>query len=270
MSPFADSIFVGFVLSTIFFGVTLLQAWNYALNNNDDWVASLADNPVSSALDIATTINNSLLIHIYLIQHFGDLFELTTTNVGFLVELSVAFVVVFLVQLSFASRVYLLSQKGYRFACAIAATACLGFVCNCYTLSEEIKHRGVADFTIRPIRVSVILGQSLVTIADGITTVVLTISILERLLAAIVARGVLVTVSNGLLILLYIFYPMKLYWIAAQLMQSKLYIITLSFRWAPTSASVLPGILSPKPANDLPDISPGLMQEQRTTYRHRV
>ncbi|KAF9556140.1 hypothetical protein CPC08DRAFT_752698 [Agrocybe pediades] len=252
LSPFADSIFVGEwplprglissnTLRLIFFGVTLLQAWNYALNNSDGWIMrALVFSLVG--LDIATTANNALLVHGYLIQHFGDLLELTTVSVGFTVELALTTVAVFLVQLFFASRVYLLNRRGYGVVCAIVATACLGFVSNCVLVSKEIEHREVADLTILPLKVCFILGQSLTTIADGITTLVLsvnflrarsessirnTVSLLERLLAAVVARGVLVTVSNIILVFLYIFYPMNLYWLAVQFMQSKLYIITM-------------------------------------------
>ncbi|KAF9537456.1 hypothetical protein CPC08DRAFT_771292 [Agrocybe pediades] len=256
LSPFVDGIFVGFILSTIFFGVTLLQAWNYALSNNDGWIMrTLVISLVG--LDIATTSNNALLLHTYLIQHFGDLLGLTETNVGFIVELGLTTVAIFLVQLFFASRVYLLNQRGYRVVYAIVATACLGFVCSCFLLSKVITHPEVADLTLPQLKVSFILSQSLVTISDGITTVVLslnfmrarsessiknTISILERLLTAVVARGALVTLSNLILVLLYIFYPMKLYWLAVQLMQSKLYIITMIAMYASSSAPILPRI----------------------------
>ncbi|KAF4622023.1 hypothetical protein D9613_009545 [Agrocybe pediades] len=258
LSAFADGVFVGFILSTIFFGVTLLQAWNYALSNKDGWimrtlVASLV------ALDITTTSNNVLLLHTYLIQHFGNLLELTMSNISFIVEIALTATVVFLVQLFFASRVYILNHGDYRLPCAIVATACLGFVCSCYAVNTEITHREVADLTILPIKVTFILGQSLVTTSDGITTLALSvnfirarseintkniISILESLLAAVVARGVLVTVSNGILILLYILYPLKLYWLAVQFMQSKLYIITLIAMYASSSAPILPRILN--------------------------
>ncbi|KAF9556141.1 hypothetical protein CPC08DRAFT_779213 [Agrocybe pediades] len=257
LSAFADGVFVGFILSTIFFGVTLLQAWNYALSNKDGWImrtlvmadissdwphGTLHVMPVGGLVDITTTSNNVLLLHTYLIQHFGNLLELTMANISFIVEIALTATVVFLVQLFFASRVYILNHGDYRLPCAIVATACLGFVCSCYAVSTEITHREVADLTILPIKVTFILGQSLVTISDGITTLALSvnfiqkrsgintkniISILESLLAAVVARGVLVTVSNGILILLYILYPLKLYWLAVQFMQSKLYIITL-------------------------------------------
>ncbi|KAF4622024.1 hypothetical protein D9613_009542 [Agrocybe pediades] len=222
-------------------GVTILQAWNYALTNNDGWgMRTLVLLLVT--LDIATTSNNVLLVHTYLIQNFGDIFELATVNAGFTIELGLTVIVVYMVQLFFATRVYLLDRAKLLLAGAIAGISTLGLVSSLYTVSVTAQHKDFADFTITPIRASAILGHGLVTIADTITTIVLsmnfmrarsesgisqTINILERLLAAIVARGALVTIVNGLLMILYILYPVKLYWIAIQLSQAKLYIITL-------------------------------------------
>ncbi|KAF4622027.1 hypothetical protein D9613_009541 [Agrocybe pediades] len=217
----------GFIFSTILVGVILRQAWNYAQRNNDGWkMRSLVSLLV--ILDIATTSNNVLLVHIYVIQHFGNLFELTVINVGFLIELALTVTVVFV--------------RSYKLSGVIAVVATLGFASSLLTVAEQVKHARLFELTLAPIRVSAIFGHALVTVADGITTKVLfanfmkarsesgvkqTVSILERLLVIVVARGSLVTVANGLIIVLYIIYPMQLYWLAVQFFQSKLYIVTL-------------------------------------------
>ncbi|KAF9556135.1 hypothetical protein CPC08DRAFT_752695 [Agrocybe pediades] len=241
ISPFADSMFVGFIISTVLMGVTLLQAWNYALTNNDGWGMRMLV-LLLVALDIATTSNNVVVVHTYLIENFGDIFELASASAGFAIALGLTVTIVYMVQLFFASRVYLLDQRKVLLAGAIAGIATLGLVSTMYTVSVTEKYKDFADVTMTPIRVSAMLGHGLVTVADIITTVVLsknfmrarsesgisqTVNILERLLAAIVARGALVTVVNGLLFLLYFLHPIKLYWIAIQLSQPKLYIITL-------------------------------------------
>ncbi|KAF9556132.1 hypothetical protein CPC08DRAFT_711447 [Agrocybe pediades] len=241
LSQLGDGIFVGFIFSTILVGVILHQASNYAQRNNDGWMMrSLVSLLV--ILDIATTSNNVLLVHIYVIQHFGNLFELTVINVGFLIELALTVTVVFVVQLFLASRVYILNRRSYKLSGVIAVVATLGFASSLLTVAEQVKHARLFELTLAPIRVSAIFGHALVTLADGITTKVLfanfmkarsesgvkqTVSILERLLVIVVARGSLVTVANGLIIVLYIIYPMQLYWLAVQFFQSKLYIVTL-------------------------------------------
>ncbi|KAF9556134.1 hypothetical protein CPC08DRAFT_752694 [Agrocybe pediades] len=239
LSPLFDSVFVGFIISTVLMGVTILQAWNYALTNNDSLGMRLLV-ILLMVLDIVITSNNVLLIHTYLIQHFGDIFQ-SDVNWGYTTQLGLTVIVVYMVQLFFATRVYILDRRKLLLAGAIASIATLGLVSSVYIVCVTAKHEDSADVTIRSIRVSAILGHGLVTVADAITTIVLslnfmrarsesgisqTVNILERLLTAIIARGALVTVLNGLIIILYVLYPVKFYWLALQFLQAKLYIIT--------------------------------------------
>lgn len=241
ISKGVDGIFVGYVLSTILLGVTILQAWNYAHNNRDSWkLRSLVALLVS--LDIGSTVSSSIFIHKYLIEHFGNFLLLSTVNHGFLVEFIITVVVIFLVQLFFASRVHMLKPKNYILPGLIVLTAVLGFGASIYTIVEQFRHNNVSDLDLAGIRISVGFDQVMILFSDGIATVVLcwhfakartqsrvrgTVAILQNLLAYTVTRGLLVTLTDVVFMIMFFINRTNLDWMPLHLSLSKLYVITM-------------------------------------------
>ncbi|KAF8172070.1 hypothetical protein BJ912DRAFT_994745 [Pholiota molesta] len=259
LSSVVDGLYWGVILSTVLLGVTIVQAWIYANDNKDGWplrayVATLV------GLDIATTALNSQFIHSYFIVNFGDLANLALIDRSILVEFAITIVVIFLVQLFFASRVYLLNEKAYIFPGIIAITACISFGAGIFTIVQEWKVPLVAGLASRIIRISIGIDQIFVLICDLTATIALswnlaqaerksrvkkTVTILQKLLAFIVARGLLVTVITFIFAIMYLVHPDNLYWMPLHLMLSKLYVITMiailnSRSWIRKSSEVAP------------------------------
>ncbi|KAF8239833.1 hypothetical protein L208DRAFT_1385446 [Tricholoma matsutake] len=102
----------GVIISTAFFGVTMMQSWTYFSNCNDKWHLRLFIT-VLVALDFATTCLNSIVLRHYSITNFGTPLYLISTVSTQDVQVILTTVVVFLVQLFLASRVYLLDHSWY-------------------------------------------------------------------------------------------------------------------------------------------------------------
>ncbi|KAF4618905.1 hypothetical protein D9613_010117 [Agrocybe pediades] len=232
---------LGFVAATTLLGITILQAWNYAQNNRDSWkLRSLV--ALLVALDIAGTIASSIFVHSYLIEHFGNFVLLSTVNDAFIVEFSFMVVVIFLVQLFFASRVHLLNPGNYWLASGIALGSLLSFVSTVYTIAAQLRHHSVQALTIPSINISAIIHQTLIILVDGCITFVLswnfikarsqsevkrTQGLLQTLLTFVVARGVLLTLVDTASLFLWVVDSRKLYWIPIHLSLSKLYVISM-------------------------------------------
>ncbi|KAF9557615.1 hypothetical protein CPC08DRAFT_44125 [Agrocybe pediades] len=241
ISKDVDGIFVGFVAATTLLGITILQAWNYAQNNRDSWkLRSLVALLVT--LDIAGTIASSIFVHSYLIEHFGNFVLLSTVNDAFIVEFSFMVVVIFLVQLFFASRVHLLNPGNYWLASGIALGSLLSFVSTVYTIAAQLRHHSVQALTIPSINISAIIHQTLIILVDGCITFVLswnfikarsqsevkrTQGLLQTLLTFVVARGLLLTLVDTASLFLWVIDARKLYWMPIHLSLSKLYVISM-------------------------------------------
>ncbi|KDR72265.1 hypothetical protein GALMADRAFT_143123 [Galerina marginata CBS 339.88] len=240
ISSGVDGIFAGFVLSTALLGVTILQAWTYVNHNNDDWkLRTLVAVLVVS--DILSTIFNSIFIHEYLVQHFGNFLRLFTVSSGILAEFLITIIVIFIVQLFFASRVYLLNRKNIWAPAIIVITAVLGFGSGIFTIVKQFQHRQVADLALPAVRISVGFDQAMILISDGVATVALSMSfakarsssrvkrsitMLQDLLAYTVTRGLLVTLLDVVFMIMFAIDPTNLNWMPIHLSLSKFYVIT--------------------------------------------
>ncbi|KAF4618906.1 hypothetical protein D9613_010116 [Agrocybe pediades] len=236
ISKAVDGVFVGYVASTILLGITILQAWNYAQTNRDGWklrsfVALLV------ILDTSAAIANTVMV-----EHFGNFLLLGTVIKPVLVEFSFTVIVIFLVQLFFATRVYLLNPGKYWLAGGIAFGSLLAFVSTIYTIGAEVRHTGIQDFKRPGINVSAIVHQVLIILVDGCITIVLswnfikarsqsqvkrTQGILQTLLTFVVARGLLITLTDTAFLILWLINDTNLNWMPIHLSLSKIYVISM-------------------------------------------
>ncbi|KAF4622021.1 hypothetical protein D9613_009547 [Agrocybe pediades] len=220
ISSAVDAIFVGYILSTVLLGLNILQAWHYARRNTDGSLLRLLVTLIV-CLDVSTTVTESVSIHTYLIDHYGNYISLLTLNSGALAEFLLTTINVFVVQLFFASRAY------------IALVAFLALGSRAFQL---FKYRSVLELGVLPTETSFIVDQGLTTLADGITTFILLSntakdicdakSIFQKIMNCVVARGPLVTVSGIAVLILYLQNTADLNWMPVHLMLSKLYTVT--------------------------------------------
>ncbi|KAF8172063.1 hypothetical protein BJ912DRAFT_994724 [Pholiota molesta] len=199
---------LSFIASTLLdIGVIVSTAWMYVNDNKDGWPYK------PFGLDIATTALNSHFIHAYFIANFGNLENLALINKSILLEYTIAIIVIFLVQLFFASRVYILNGQGYILPGIIIITACLSFGAGIYTIAKEFKVPLVSALASRSIRVRVF--------CDVAATIALSWNLAQA------QRQSRVKNHHFAFGVMYLVHPDNLYWMPLHLMLSKLYVITM-------------------------------------------
>ncbi|KAJ3822748.1 hypothetical protein F5880DRAFT_632550 [Lentinula raphanica] len=153
--------FYGFVVSTILVGATTVQAWIYYTTNQDKWpLRTLVTALVF--MDFALTFMNAEVIRFYLITNFGNVEVFTMFSPVLKVEILCSFVVIFVVNIFFASRVYKLQQAPAIVTLIVVATA-LGSVVAGLMLSVRLFQSGNAQLmTFYTTKAQVEMGIALV------------------------------------------------------------------------------------------------------------
>ncbi|KAF9552393.1 hypothetical protein CPC08DRAFT_277884 [Agrocybe pediades] len=156
-----DAIFVGYILSTVLLGLNILQAWHYARRNTDGSLLRLLVtlivfvklfgflrfliSRISRCLDVSTTVTESVSIHTYLIDHYGNYISLLTLNSGALAEFLLTTINVFVVQLFFASRAYIVCGRR-RWVPGSIASGCIILKISLSTDVLEAGLGGIPSF----------------------------------------------------------------------------------------------------------------------------
>ncbi|KAJ7646917.1 hypothetical protein FB45DRAFT_183907 [Roridomyces roridus] len=240
ISSEADAMFVGVILAPVLCGITISQSWTYFRSNRDGWIMqSLV--ALLFAMDVAETVLTSQMAHEYLIKNFGNVEALSRLPVSSIVEVGMNAVLVFLVEVFFAHRVYRLTQKTLLPALIIffgvaGLVAGIAIVVNITRGSLE-----VSALAFGSMKVEVCLSNGFEALSDLLATYALsreflknkglalksTDSLLDKLLGFTVARGGLVTFAQFLTLALYVANPTKLYWMPIHFVQGKLCVITM-------------------------------------------
>lgn len=242
-----ESPFWGVLISICMFGITIVQGWIYLHTNNDKWPLRLLVTTLVF-LDLSTTILVALMAHYYYLEHYGEPLVLLTIPLFVGVESFLTTIVAFLVQLFFASRVYLLgtvNRINISASIVIVSTALAAFVSGLLMSYDVSRIQSVVVFTLPRMEVEVTCFTGLTALADIITTFMLswtvlssrssvksitTVSIsrvLRKLLIFMVTRGFLVSVVQTMTLILYIIFPDQLYWSAFHYFLSRVYVITM-------------------------------------------
>lgn len=239
LSATHDGLFYGFVLSTAFLGISVVQGWLYLNNNNDKW-------PLRTvvflllAMDFATTVLSTQAFHHYAIANFGNLELIQRVTPSLDIEFCVSIVVVLVVEVFFASRILQLNPGKYIVPGLTVLTAVLAAIFSTVGAVELFKNATPAGFAEKNIEIQVTLSNGLSAISDILATVSLSVSffkaktgikrtdtILQSLFLFVVTRGVLVTVVQLLILILYVAGPSKLWWLPLHLLVTKVYAITM-------------------------------------------
>ncbi|ESK94334.1 hypothetical protein Moror_8199 [Moniliophthora roreri MCA 2997] len=240
-------------------GVILVQAWAYFNNNNDRWdlralvnffpftiyvVLSAQTGQVASLviMDIVITVMNSVEMHYVQISNFGDLIALQSKK-PFSYQMSTVVVTVmitFLVQIFFATRVLVLNRVHrvvplFIILCAIGAC-----VPGMMVGVGGLVHWDLQVLTTTKAKIQLGLYCGFAALGDLAVTVALlwsfrhsrtgfkkTDGLLQKLLQYTVTRGVLMTLLQSCLLIVYLSQPGSLSWTALYYCESKLYVITM-------------------------------------------
>ncbi|ESK82645.1 hypothetical protein Moror_11199 [Moniliophthora roreri MCA 2997] len=253
-----NAAFIGTAIGTFLSGIIVCQAFTYAHSNNDRWPLRFTVF-LMIAVDLGVTISNNLFLHYFTISHFGNmtkLYPFIERNVFLTIEVLLSVTVIFIVELFFATHVYLLKRTHWIVPAVIASDLCLRCVHSRIRqvvpntlLPAKLKECIVAGakqfgnpyLTFdRSSKIDFGLGGSLSAISDILVTAALlwsfrqsrtgitkTDSMLQTLFKYTVTRGVLVTVFQIVYIIMFLARTTTLEWSSLQLIISKVYVITM-------------------------------------------
>jgi len=238
ISSIIDGIFFSFVIATVLLGLTVVHGWIYMHNNRDRWPMRTFVVAIV-LLDIAETCLMTQLLHYYLINHYGDVPILSifpwTISAGFVV----AGLIVLLVHIFFASRLFLLGKRLWFPALIVACSFTMLGLCIS-TLILQRRTDLLASFRDAQLKIQLTAYHILSVSVDILVTIGLssvfspgkmeiteTRSIVQQLLVYTLTRGFLITLVQVGHITMYLLRPSNLlFWMSFHLILSKLYVIT--------------------------------------------
>ncbi|KAJ3711545.1 hypothetical protein C8R42DRAFT_728566 [Lentinula raphanica] len=242
LSATFDAFFYGVIISLGLFGISVVQLWTYIILSRDRWVFRAVVITVF-LMDMATTYLDVGLLHSYLVTHFGDVTIFTTPETLFDLEILFTALIIFVVDFYFASRVHLLKQVHWSVVAFIVGSNILALLISILSVIISIHSNFFAKlgFTPQHNEIVVALENAVTTLCEVVATIALawslrasrtgvprTDTILLRLHAYTITRGVLLTIVQVLSLAFYVGEPTKLTWIAFHMCLSKLYFITMA------------------------------------------
>lgn len=239
VSEVADGLYYGYALSTALFGITIVQAWNYFNANADGWLMrSLVAFLV--AMDAAVTGVNTQILHHYLVDNFGNTDQIQIIIYSFDAEVMMTAVVVLIVELFFVVRIYKLNSQNWLVPAVITVLALGSFgSCTAFAVAQiqDDSFLGLSKKdrvgTISAFNGSAALADILITVAlswnlsqsrSGISR---TNNVIQKMLTYTINRGVLVTVTQTLTLIMYSVEQTNLHWMPTHLSINKVYVITM-------------------------------------------
>ncbi|KAH7908751.1 hypothetical protein BJ138DRAFT_1156935 [Hygrophoropsis aurantiaca] len=235
-----DGLFWSFLLATVLSGITIVQGWIY-INNCDTDPWSLRILVVGLILaDFVTTALDLHILHFSLIENFGDLGPLGDITLTAASEFTLTMVIVYIVQLFFASRVYFFNKHRPWLAIAIVLSGTAALTFGLMAAAQMYRHRLMSYLDTRGNEILFGLNGGFAALADVGITVSLTWTlasskrgikqtdtVLQKLLLYIVSRGLLVSITQVLFLVIFLTGPGTVRWAPFHFMASKLYVITM-------------------------------------------
>jgi len=255
ISSAVDGMFYGILISLALWGITIVQTWTYINNNKDKWFLRT----LVGALFVLDTVTSGLTVktaHFYFVENFGGLGAFLKVASELIAEVMVNVTIVYIVELFFAYRVYILNGRHWFLPAVIVFIGTLGFACGIILTVNDASIPTQAHLAVPSMKIEVALTNGLEALCDIVATISMswyfhtgrgdirqTNNVLEKLLMITVARGGLVTVAQLLTLILYVCQPTTLNWMPMHFCLCKLYSITFVFIL--NSRESLRGMLQP-------------------------
>ncbi|KAF9029202.1 hypothetical protein BDP27DRAFT_1349770 [Rhodocollybia butyracea] len=232
-----NGLYYGFVVSTVLFGVTTVQAWIYVRTNQDSWLLRLLVGFLS--LDFVTTFLNSQTVYDLLLANFGNVIALVTTPLPFKMEILISFVVIFIVNMFFAYRIYLLRRihKSVAFIVVslIFVLGVMGLIFSVTFLTQP----EISSMNDTKIRNPMVISLALSVVSDILSSIAISWSLhksrtgfersdslVQKFFHFIVGRGLLLAL-NQITTLILLSAQENLNWIPLHFILTRLYVITI-------------------------------------------
>ncbi|KJA25129.1 hypothetical protein HYPSUDRAFT_161287 [Hypholoma sublateritium FD-334 SS-4] len=240
-SPFSP-IYWGFVLSLLFGGVTIVQAYIYFLHSRDRLEVKLLATFIS-VLDFVDSVLVAYSIYYFLIPQFGSLFRLSFLPWELTAECILASIITVISQMYFVYQLVAAKRFGHGnwfVIVTIGILSCIslagGIAC---VVSMSLFDRGVLANRNHIFSIAFGFSKGFSALADILATIAMCIflksarvglsrtnSLLNDLVRVIFMRGVLVTIAQTLLVISFYALPTRLTWMAFHINVAKLYVNT--------------------------------------------
>ncbi|EEB89780.1 hypothetical protein MPER_12090 [Moniliophthora perniciosa FA553] len=245
MSEIFAPFYWGFVVSLFLGGITIVQAYIYFPHPTDRKPVQI----IAATMLILDLISSALIaqsLYYYLIPHYGSLAQLNSVTTELNVECLISTIITFISQMYFVYQIYTIKSLGrvaWLLIVVITACAVLAFVGGVGCVSAMIIfHHGVLanrneKFSVEFHSIFFGLAKGFGTLTDVIATLAMcfflslsktgisiqTKGLIKSLIQYVVNRGIVVTLIQTLLLILFYAAPNNLYWIAAHINVTKLY-----------------------------------------------
>ncbi|ESK95456.1 hypothetical protein Moror_12766 [Moniliophthora roreri MCA 2997] len=240
MSEIFAPFYWGFIISLFFGGITIVQAYIYFPHPTDRKHVQI----IAATMLVLDLISSALIaqsLYYYLIPHYGSLAQLNSVTTELNVECLISTIITFISQMYFVFQIYTIKGLG-RVArlliIAITICAALAFVGGVGCVSAMIIfHHGVLANRNETFSIFFGLAKGFGTLTDLIATLAMcfflsssktgisvqTNGLIKSLIQFAVNRGIVVTLIQTLLLILFYAAPNNLYWLAAHINVTKLY-----------------------------------------------
>lgn len=243
LSSIFAPVYWGFVISLLFGGMTIVQAYNYFPKYPNDRPRVRFAAATMLVLDLLSSALVAYSVYYYLVPQFGNLVPLGTATVEMSVECLISTGITLTSQLYFAHQLLSVKRSGrgnWVIIGIIVVCAILGFAggIGC-TVSMIVFRRGVLVDRNRTFEIFFGVAKGFGAITDILATGALcafltsaktgmrqTNRLIDSLLKFIVHRGALVTSVQTLLLISFYAFPTRLHWLAFHFNVTKLYVNT--------------------------------------------
>ncbi|KAK7036782.1 hypothetical protein VNI00_011448 [Paramarasmius palmivorus] len=240
MSKIFAPFYWGFVVSLFLGGITIVQAYIYFPHPTDrKLVQTIAATML--ILDLASSALIAQSLYYYTIPHYGSLAQLSSVTPELSAECLISTIITFISQMYFVYQIYSIKSLGktaWVLIAAITACAVAAFVGGVGCVAAMvIFHHGVLANRNEKFSIFFGLAKGFGSLTDIIATLAMcfflsasrtgisvqTNGLIKSLIQYVVNRGVLVTLIQTLLLILFYAAPNNLYWLSAHINVTKLY-----------------------------------------------
>ncbi|KAJ7597927.1 hypothetical protein C8J56DRAFT_921435 [Mycena floridula] len=231
--------FWGLLISVCLFGVTICQACTYASNNKDSWCLRLLVGTLL-AMDFTNLILSSENVAYYAVEHWGDVDAALMNPLYSIVFLHLTVIIVFLVQMFFASRIFILSRRNYAATGLVVVLAFAALVCGFASALTSRSQISMFNKFSTVLEIQSGLSHGFSAICDVAVTVMLSRLLLEckssfestnavvhKLVYYVVSRGLLASACQTAFLIITILRPSALDWTTIAFCLGRIYVITM-------------------------------------------
>ncbi|TFK32814.1 hypothetical protein BDQ12DRAFT_739141 [Crucibulum laeve] len=237
-NPFAP-VYWGFVISLLFGGITIVQAYIYFLQGRDRFIVRL----MAAAMLVLDFVDSALVaysIYYYLIPQFGSVTRLSIVTPELAAECLIATTITTISQLYFVYQLAAAKRlgKGNWTVIGVISTLCILSLAGgiaCFVTMYLFRH-GVIENRNHSFEIAFGVSKGFGAATDILATIAMclflnsvrtgmtrTNSILDSLVQLIINRGALVTLAQTLLLITFYAAPSNLAWVAFHINVPKLY-----------------------------------------------